>query len=607
MYKLCIFILFVLFSPAAVSQSYKTDQLKAIKVSDSSPQSFYSDYQKSKINLYKQNLVGEHFVFTDYDYATNNSMRPMVDFADYDNDGISNAIVTAMVRQDAAIRTQETGFRNQDGFYIINPFNTGISYGWGTIQYANTGPEEGNIFIMGHSGGISRVAKINIQTQTGNEISSFGKNFPSFVYVNDGTIWATTTDANIYKSTDGGVTFDSVIAIGTGDPNVSFSDPENGPAEIPIQASDDGAFIAIVGCWAEATSSDDNITYIYYSNDFGNTWTGKIISIDGEYGQVSNRNYAPSIAIFGQATLNVDNSGIIHVAANGYGNGIIDNDTVPIIPVLYWNSHINTWIALTDEEFEKVTDAGGVSMLDPRIFAGNGVGNAYPGITTGPYGDYVFCAWQTSEYDDQGNFVIYPGDGTPESTLILFTDIKGRYSSNGGYDWTDLLIIADEDSVMEQFPNLARRIDFNYIDEKVSSHMMYMIDVRPGVSIFGGGLGGGQNSSDNNTEWRYIKYDLEDLYDIKDQNTELTYSLSINYPNPFNPLTTIKFSLAKDSDISLKVYDVLGNETAVLAEGFFNSGSHKVNFNGANLSSGVYIYTLRTAEFTSSKKMLLIK
>lgn len=86
------------------------------------------------------------------------------------------------------------------------------------------------------------------------------------------------------------------------------------------------------------------------------------------------------------------------------------------------------------------------------------------------------------------------------------------------------------------------------------------------------------------------------------------YELSQNYPNPFNPSTQIKFSLVQSGNISLKVYDVLGKEVAVLAEGTHDAGVYSVSFNASNLSSGMYFYTLRTSNgFSETKKMLLMK
>jgi len=86
-----------------------------------------------------------------------------------------------------------------------------------------------------------------------------------------------------------------------------------------------------------------------------------------------------------------------------------------------------------------------------------------------------------------------------------------------------------------------------------------------------------------------------------------TYSLSQNYPNPFNPVTKISFNIPKSGLVTLKVYDVIGKEVATLVNDVKNPGNYAVNFNASALSSGVYFYKLESNEFTSVKKMMLIK
>ena len=89
------------------------------------------------------------------------------------------------------------------------------------------------------------------------------------------------------------------------------------------------------------------------------------------------------------------------------------------------------------------------------------------------------------------------------------------------------------------------------------------------------------------------------------------YSLSQNYPNPFNPTTQIAYSLAKPGFVTLKVYDLLGQEVATLVNGQQNAGSHSVSFStvsGArSLASGVYFYRLEAGSFVATHKMIVLK
>lgn len=85
------------------------------------------------------------------------------------------------------------------------------------------------------------------------------------------------------------------------------------------------------------------------------------------------------------------------------------------------------------------------------------------------------------------------------------------------------------------------------------------------------------------------------------------FSLSQNYPNPFNPETNIEFSVPYQSHIKLAIYDNIGREVSLLADEFLSAGVYKVNFDAGNLTSGVYFYRFTTKEYSSVKKMILIK
>ena len=85
------------------------------------------------------------------------------------------------------------------------------------------------------------------------------------------------------------------------------------------------------------------------------------------------------------------------------------------------------------------------------------------------------------------------------------------------------------------------------------------------------------------------------------------YKLAQNYPNPFNPSTKISFALPKAGNVELKIYDILGREVMTLVNEFRTAGSYTVDFNAANLASGVYFYRIKSGDFTNTKKMVLMK
>lgn len=89
--------------------------------------------------------------------------------------------------------------------------------------------------------------------------------------------------------------------------------------------------------------------------------------------------------------------------------------------------------------------------------------------------------------------------------------------------------------------------------------------------------------------------------------TPMSFSLSQNYPNPFNPVTKISYALPKSGFTTLRVYDILGKEVAMLVNEVKNAGNYSVDFNASGFTSGVYFYRLESNGFSDIKKMMLIK
>lgn len=91
------------------------------------------------------------------------------------------------------------------------------------------------------------------------------------------------------------------------------------------------------------------------------------------------------------------------------------------------------------------------------------------------------------------------------------------------------------------------------------------------------------------------------------EGVPVRFELKQNYPNPFNPTTTIEFSLLKSGVVSLRVHDILGKEVATLVDGMKEAGNYRAIFKADKLPSGTYFYTLRAAEFSQTKKLLLMR
>jgi hypothetical protein len=104
-------------------------------------------------------------------------------------------------------------------------------------------------------------------------------------------------------------------------------------------------------------------------------------------------------------------------------------------------------------------------------------------------------------------------------------------------------------------------------------------------------------------------YELDIVSSIERSNSRIpkAFALYQNYPNPFNPLTTIEFDLPKTSEVSLKIFNILGEEVAILVSENLTASSYSYEWDASNLPSGVYLYRLETDEFVETMKMILMK
>jgi hypothetical protein len=119
-------------------------------------------------------------------------------------------------------------------------------------------------------------------------------------------------------------------------------------------------------------------------------------------------------------------------------------------------------------------------------------------------------------------------------------------------------------------------------------------------------------SASGKVQYRLKQIDFDGQFEYSnvievDAGLPKVFALEQNYPNPFNPTTVISYQLPVASEVSLKVYDVLGKEVMTLVNGRQAAGAYNYTLNASNLSSGVYFYRLRAGNFVSTKKMMLVK
>jgi hypothetical protein len=194
-----------------------------------------------------------------------------------------------------------------------------------------------------------------------------------------------------------------------------------------------------------------------------------------------------------------------------------------------------------------------------------------------------------TEYYEWGTFI------SPESNFMIF--ISNR---PGGLGFNDLYLSIYNGNGTWSVPiNLGAIINSDFEDCYPSitfdSQYFFFTAQKPGDS----GL---------NPYWvdSQVIYDL--VVGIEDENIyPIDLVLSQNYPNPFNPSTLIKYTIPHTSQVSIKVFDILGNEVSTLVDEMMPVGNYAVEFDGSNLVSGIYIYRLQSQEVTYTKKMLLMK
>ncbi len=103
------------------------------------------------------------------------------------------------------------------------------------------------------------------------------------------------------------------------------------------------------------------------------------------------------------------------------------------------------------------------------------------------------------------------------------------------------------------------------------------------------------------------KYEYSKIVEVNYSNTPSSFKLSQNYPNPFNPSTKISFDIPESGNVSLIIYNVLGQQVKTLLNNFMEAGTHTINFNAEGLQSGLYFYRLESSGLNEVKKMTLLK
>ncbi len=394
------------------------------------------------------------------------------------------------------------------------------------------------------------------------QLSGTSENLNDVAVLNQSSAVVVGDNGAILKTTDKGLNWVSKNSSTTNNLNaVSFRNEENGIAVgngIICRTSDGGE------TWVFILSSDNLISPSYrnpyfggsnilkgsengkviFSSDDGNTWGDTLLFPNQSIVAVGFNYYSPSL------------SAPIVYSATTYHTG------TTFFPSYQWNLYDNpvnpAWDVLTGGEFYDGSqyligwggNPGPIPLLLRRINSDT--------------------LWEATYQFVPPQYIPEDIKSINETLFVCGSDGKIFKSTDSGDNWFEQTTETNEDLSAVSF-----------YDELIG----YVVG-KNGIILY---------TSDGG------------VTSVEEHQQPTGFKLYQNYPNPFNPITNIEFWIADFVFVSLKVYDVLGNEVSTLINEEKQEGSYGVQFDGGNLSSEIYFYELRTENFSSVKKMILMK
>lgn len=203
----------------------------------------------------------------------------------------------------------------------------------------------------------------------------------------------------------------------------------------------------------------------------------------------------------------------------------------------------------------------------------------------------------TASYVDS-SYVVVGGTtyaSATSHTVVNTVDAYGSLTLPGGGVVQALRLKVDRTAMTGVFT--VRSISYQFLTKEGASLTVVAADTnQPATGTIG----------ISNASWT-VPPGVTPVAELPDGPLPARIHLEQNYPNPFNPSTTIRFSVAENSFVSLKVYDMLGREVAVLAAGRFAPGRHAVEWDGTGHPSGIYVYRLRSVGFSEARRFVLAR
>lgn len=348
--------------------------------------------------------------------------------------------------------------------------------------------------------------------------------------------------------------------------------------------------------WRSAAPSQALMAY--ESTDGGNTFSSPTVVCNAP----TIVNGDSVVSWFGADVLYKPNSSVHGMAFStlGWYNGAGSYSTREGSKLLYWSPTINGGNPVVIMDYHKWGFMNDTALWNNK-YIGLQVGVtplSHPSLAWSDDGTVLYCAFSAITGDTSAYTA---------STNYNRNDIFVCKSTDDGATWSDAKWVAKSSEFDELYPTLSKQGN-----TATAFNIVYNLQRNPGSFTFN------DNAPADTTFTIFKKAVLfsglpdvpKPTVGIQNISSEVpaNYNLMQNYPNPFNPSTTIRFTLPKASDVTIKVYNVNGQLVSTLANNEAAPvGTHEVKFNGQNLSSGVYFYTIEAGNFKDTKKMMLIK
>jgi len=356
---------------------------------------------------------------------------------------------------------------------------------------------------------------------------------------------------------------------------------------------------------------------LWKSDDAGNSWTKIIIDSFPRALPVPRTQAHPLNN--GAVSVIIDNNGVTHVSYAVLGaawDSISATDTANYVSygtaiegINYWNDKINPGTGT----YNPIITIGGTIDQDgdnvitlaanSRSRTYGGYGSALQFVSGGP----TYCALSNQpmmSYDLNGNLFctyIAPIEGDESGDAENFNDIYVVYSTDTGKTWGEPQNLTQTTGFEENFPTLARLSDSKL-------RLMYFLKDDVGISV------NNQNNPEVTVRVNYMEIPVNKiLHDsigkfengINPSIADQGFKVSQNYPNPYNGITQIDFSISKKSDIQFTVTDLLGKVIYTENKTGTDPGNHHILFNSGSLNKGVYFYTISNGLQSITEKMII--